>query len=70
MTKHAYLATPFFSDKGSAFISRVNKEGSSVLRVTLKPAPTEHTQKIGMPESSHVSIKQALKIELRERRSL
>ena len=43
---------------------------AGVLRITLKHATTEHAQKIGLLERSHASIKQSLKIETGERRSL
>ena len=70
MTKHAYLPTTLNSDKGSAFVSNVIKEVAGVLGITLKHATTKHGQMIGLFEPSHVSIKQALKIETGERRSL
>ena len=70
MTMHAYLATTLISDKGTAFMSNVIKEVAGVLGVTLKHATTKHAQTIGLPERSHASIKQALKIETGERRSL
>ena len=70
MTKHAYLPTMLISDKGTAFISHVIKEVAGVLGITLKHATTKHAQTIGLLERSHASIKQALKIETGERRSL
>ena len=70
MTKHAYLPTTLISDKGTAFMSLVIKEVAGVLGITVKHATTKHAQKIGLPERSHASIKQALKIETGERRSL
>ena len=70
MTKHAYLPTTLISDKGTAFISRVNKEVAGVLGMTPKDATAKHAQTIGLLERSHASIKQALKIETGERRSL
>ena len=75
MTKHAYLPTTLISDKGSAFMSHVIKELAGVLGITLKHATTKHAttkhaQTIGLPERSHASIKQALKIETGEWRSL
>ena len=70
MTKHAYLPTTLISDKGTAFMSHVIKEVAGVLRITLKHATTKHAQTIGLLERSHASIKQALKIERGERRSL
>ena len=70
MSKHAYLPTTFISDKGTAFISHVIKEVAGVLGITLKHATTKHAQTIGLLERSHASIKQPLKIETGERRSL
>ena len=70
MTKHAYLPTTLISDKGTAFTSTVIKEMAGVLGITLKHAITKHAQTIGLLEQSRASIKQALKIETGERRSL
>ena len=70
MTKHAYLPTTLISDKGTAFMSHVIKEVAGVLGITLKHATTKHAQTIGLLEQSHASVKQALKIETGERRSL
>ena len=70
MTKHDYLPTTLISYKGTAFMSYVIKEVAGVLGITLKHASTKHAQTIGLYEQSHASIKQALKIETGERRSL
>ena len=70
MTKHAYLPTTLISDKGTAFTSHVIKEVAGVLGITLKHATTKLAQTIGLPERSHASMKQSLKIETGERRSL
>ena len=70
MTKHAYLPSTLISDKGTAFTSIVIKEVAGVLGITLKHATTKHAQTIGLLERSHASIKQTLKIETGERRSL
>ena len=70
MTKHAYLPTTLISDKGTTFMSLVIKEVAGVLGNSLKHATTKHVQTIGILERSHASIKQALKIETGERRSL
>ena len=70
MTKHAYLPTTLISDKGTAFTSHVIKDVAGVLGITLKHATTKHAQTIGLLERSHASIKQALKIETGDRRSL
>ena len=70
MTKHANLTTTLISDKGTAFTSHVIKVVAGVLRITLKHATTKHAQRYGLLERSHASIKQALKIETGEGRSL
>ena len=70
LTKHAYLPTTLISDKGTAFTSLLNKEVAGFLGITLKHATTKHAQTIGLLERSHASIKQSLKIETGERRSL
>ena len=70
MTKHAYLPTTLISVKGTAFMSHTIKEVTGVLGITRKHATTKHAQTIGLLERSHASIKQALKIETGERRSL
>ena len=70
MTQHAYVPTTLISDKDTAFTSHVIKEVAGVLDITLKHATTKHAQTIGLLERSHVSIKQSLKIETGERRSL
>ena len=51
-------------------MSHVIKQVAGVLAVTLKHASTKHEQSIGMPERSHWLIKQTLKIETGERRSV
>ena len=70
MTKHASLPKTLISDKGTAFTSHVIKEVAGVHGITRKHATTKHAQTIGLLERSHASIKQALKIETGERRSL
>ena len=70
MTKHVYLPPTLISDKGTAFMSNVNKELAFVLGITLKHTNTKHAQTIGLLERSDASIKQAMKIETGERRSL
>ena len=70
ITKHAYLPTTLISDKRTAFMSHVIKEVAGVLGITLKHATTKHAQTIGHLDRSHASIKQVLKIETGERRSL
>ena len=70
MTKHAYTPTTLISDKSTAFMSHVIKEVACVLGITIKHATKKHAQTTGLLERSHASIKQALKIETGERRSL
>ena len=70
VTKHAYLPTTLISDKGTAFTSHEIKEVAGVLGITLKHATTKHAQTIGLLERSHASVRQSLKIETGERRSL
>ena len=70
MTKDVYLSTTLITDKGTAFMSHVFKEVTGVTGITLKHATTKHAQTIGLLERSHASIKQALKIETGDRRSL
>ena len=70
MTKHAYLPTTLISDKGRAKMSHVIKEVAGVLGITLQHATTKHAQTVGLLERSHASIKQTLKIETGELRSL
>ena len=70
MTKNAYLPTTLISNKGTAFMSQVIKEVTGVLGITLKHVTRKHARTIGLLERSHASIKQALKIETGERRSL
>ena len=70
MTKHAYLPTTVNSVKSTDFMSHVIEEVAGVLGITLKHATTKHAQSIGLLERSHTSIKQALKIQTGEMRSL
>ena len=70
LTRHAYLLTILISDKGTAFMSLVIEEVAGVIGITLKHATTKHARTIGLFERSHASIKQELKIETGERRSL
>ena len=70
LTKNVFLPATLISDKGTAFMSHVIKEVAGVLGITLKHATTKHAQTIGLLERSHASIKQTLKVETGERRSL
>ena len=70
LTKHAYLPSTLFSDKGWFFMSNVNKEVAGVFEIILMHATTKHAQTIGMLEWSHAAIVQALNIQTGQRRSL
>ena len=70
LTKRACLPTTLISDRGPAFVSQVIKEMSGVLGITLRHDTAKHAETILMPEQSHASIKQALKIETGEQRAL
>ena len=70
MTKHACRPKTFIFDKRSAFISHVIKEVAGVPRITPKHATAKHAQTIDKLDRSHASIKQALNIEIGERRSI
>ena len=70
LTKHAYLLTTLISDEGTAFMSNAVKEVAGVFGIFLKQSTTKHAQWIRLLEWSHASLKQALKIETGERRSL
>ena len=62
MTEHAYLPTTFIPDKGSAFVSHVNKEVTGVFEITLKHSTTKQAQRNGLFSRSHASILQAFNI--------
>ena len=70
MIKPAYLPTTPISDKSTAFMSYVSKDVAGVVGITLKHATTKHAQIVELLERSHASIKQALKIETGEWRSM
>ena len=67
MAEHAYLPATVISDKESAFESKVIKEVTDVLGITLKYANSKHAQTIGMLNRSDASLKQVLKNEPDER---
>ena len=70
MTKHVYLPTTLIADKGTAFMLHVIKEVAGFLGITVKHATKKHAQISRLLERSHASIKQALKIDTGEWRSL
>ena len=70
LSKHAFLPTTNFSDKGSTFVSQEIKEISDVRGITIQHATTKHTQMIWLLEQNLASLKKALKIETCERRSI
>ena len=51
-------------------MSHVTEKMACVLSITLQHTTTKHAQTVGMLEQSQPSIKQVLKIETGERRSL
>ena len=55
MTKHAYLLTTLFVDKGAVFTSTI------IAEITLKCATTKHPQTVGKSERTHTSLKTKLK---------
>ena len=72
---HAHLPKTIISDIGSAFVSHVMEEVADALGITLQHDTTNHAQTTELVEqsnkmSSGLSLKQALKIETGERRSL
>ena len=70
MTKHIYLPTTLMSDKDTSFMSNVIKEVAGVLGITIKHASTKPAQTFGLLERSLASIKQTLRTETGEWRSL
>ena len=56
MTKHSYLTTPLFTDKGSAFTPTIVAEVTQNLGITLKCATTKHPKTIGKLERTHASL--------------
>ena len=62
MTKHAYLPTTLFIDKGTAFTSTIIAQITQILGITLKCATTKHPQTIGKLERTHASLKTNLKM--------
>ena len=70
MTKRAYLPTTLVLDERQAFVSHLIKEVAGAFGSTLQHATTKHVQLSGLHERSQASIKQALKIETGELRSL
>ena len=70
MTKHTYLRTTIHSDRGSAFVYQAIEELARALGINVKHATTGQAQTLRLLQRSHASMKQALKIERGERRSL
>ena len=70
MTQHNYLPTTLISGKGTAFMSHVIKGVAAVLGITVKHATTKRVQTTRLNERSHASIKQTLKPDAGEWRSL
>ena len=61
MTRHAYLPTKIISDKCSQFRSEVVSQVTQILEIQISHASSKHAQTIGILESTHASIKTALK---------
>ena len=70
MTNHPYFLTTIISDKGSAFVSQVIREIADFPRRILQHDTTMCVQTIGMLDRTLASLKQALKIETGERRTM
>ena len=70
MTKHAYLPKTIISDKGSIFTSQVIKKVAEFLGITLQHATAKRAQTVGLLGRTHASLKETLKIERGERRSM
>ena len=68
LTKHAYLPTTLFTDKGTAFTSTIIAEITQILGITLKCATAKHPQTIGKLERTHASLKTNLKMAFGEYR--
>ena len=68
MTKHSYLPTTLFNDKGAAFTSTIIAEFTQILGITLKCATTKHPQTIGKLERTQASLKTNLKMACGEYR--
>ena len=62
MTRHAYLPTTLFTDKGTAFTSRLVEGIAKKLGIQIKCATTKHPQTIGKLERNHASLKGNLKM--------
>ena len=62
MTKHTYLPTILFTDKRTAFNSKLVAEIAQILGIQIKCATTKPPQIIGKLERTHASLKTNLKI--------
>ena len=57
MTKHKYLPTTVFTDKGTAFTSTIIAKITQIFGFTLKCETTKHPQTIGKLERTRASLK-------------
>ena len=62
LTRHAYLPTPFITDKGSVFVSQLTHEVADKLCINLKHATTKHAQTIEVLERAHATITASMKM--------
>ena len=62
MPKHSYLRTTLFTDKGTAFTSKLVAESVQSLGIQLKCATTKHPQTIDKLERTHASLKTNLRM--------
>ena len=70
ITRHCYLPTTIMTAKGSQLISEAMQQTTATLGIQLKHATTKHAQTIGILESTHLSLKESLKIMTGERRTM
>ena len=62
MTRHEYLPTTLFTDKGTTFTSRLVDEVAKILGIQIKCATTKHPQTIGKLERTYAGLKGNLKM--------
>ena len=62
MTKHTYLPTTLFTDKGTSVTSKLVAEIAQILGIQIKCATIKHSQTIGKLERTHARLKTNLKM--------
>ena len=70
MTKHTYLPTILFTDKGTAFTSKLVAKAAQTLGIQVKCATSKHPQTIGKLERTPASLKANLKMASGDYREL